>query len=60
MTMPVNLNRFRKIRAREEARNKADSNAALYGQTKAERVLAAARNEHAARVLDRHQIEDEE
>lgn len=60
MTTPVNLNKFRKTRAREDARRLADSNAALHGQTKAERILAAARTEHAARILDRHKIEDEE
>ncbi len=60
MNSPINLNKFRKTVAREEARRQADSNAVLYGQTKAERILAAARTEHAARILDRHRIEDEE
>lgn len=57
---PINLNRVRKDRARTDARARADANAARHGLTKAEKVLAAARNERAARILDRHQIEDEE
>ena len=60
MTSPINLNKFRKTRTRDDARKQADSNAALFGQTKAERVLAAARSEHAARILDRHKIDDDE
>lgn len=51
---PVNLNRFRKEKARDEARRQADANAAKFGRSKAERVLAAARTEKARRVLDQH------
>ena len=35
MTSPINLNKFRKTRTRDDARKLADSNAALFGQTKA-------------------------
>ena len=60
MTTPINLNRARKDRARIEARNLANENAAKYGMSKAERVLAASRNANAARLLDQHKTEDEE
>ena len=52
MSEPVNLNRARKARVREEARRLADANAARFGRTKAERLLEAARSERARRALD--------
>jgi hypothetical protein len=56
---PVNLNRFRKARARSEAEREAQANAAKFGRTKAERVLEASRGEKARRALDQHRLEDE-
>jgi hypothetical protein len=56
---PVNLNRYRKEKAREEAKTRADANAAKHGRTKAERLLEAARAEKARAMLDRHKLEDE-
>jgi hypothetical protein len=56
---PVNLNRYRKEKAKETARVRADANAAKHGRTKAERLLDAARAEKARAMLDRHKIEDE-
>jgi hypothetical protein len=56
---PVNLNRYRKEKAKGEAKTRADANAAKHGRTKAERLLDAARNEKARAMLDRHKIEDE-
>ena len=56
---PVNLNRYRKEKARAEAKVRADANAAKHGRTKAERLLEAARAEKARAMLDRHKIEDE-
>ncbi len=55
----VNLNRQRKARARAEKRRTADANAVKFGRTKAERVLEAARSDHARRVLDQHQLDEE-
>ncbi len=49
MAAPVNLNRFRKARARDEAREQADRNAAFHGLSKAEKLRAraeAAREAH--------------
>lgn len=57
---PVNLNRFRKEKAREEARRKADANSAKYGRTKAERSLGQARTEKDTARLDAHLREDRE
>jgi len=56
---PVNLNRYRKEKARGEAKAQADANAARFGRTKAERLLDAARTDKARTMLDRHKIEDE-
>lgn len=55
---PVNLNRFRKERTREEQKAQADANAVKFGRTKAERVLEATREAKARRHLDRHQFEE--
>jgi hypothetical protein len=51
----VNLNRFRKEKARAEKRAEADANAAKHGRTKAEKALDKARAEKAARDLDGHE-----
>ena len=56
---PVNLNRYRKEKAKAEAKTRADANAVKHGRTKAERLLDAARSEKARQMLDRHKIEDE-
>ncbi len=56
---PVNLNRFRKDKAREEAKTRADANAVKFGRTKAERVLQAAKSEKARRMLDQHKRDEE-
>jgi hypothetical protein len=56
---PVNLNRYRKEKAKVEDKARADANAVKHGRTKAERLLEAARAEKARAMLDRHKIEDE-
>jgi hypothetical protein len=56
---PVNLNRYRKDKAKADAKARADANAVKHGRTKAERLLDAARTEKAKAMLDRHKIEDE-
>jgi MoxR-like ATPase len=56
----VNLSRARKARAREEARRKADANAARHGRTRADREADRAKAEKAARHLDAHRREDDE
>ncbi len=48
---PVNLNRFRKAKARAEKKARADENAVKHGRTKAQKQLEKARSEKAARDL---------
>ena len=60
MTEPINLNRARKDRARAEARQLANENAAKHGLSKADKVLAATRTARAASLLDQHRADDEE
>ncbi|WP_226780741.1 DUF4169 family protein [Oceaniglobus trochenteri] len=56
---PINLNRARKEKARDEKRAKADANAASFGRSKAEKILEATRNARAARTLDQHRLDEE-
>ncbi len=52
MAEPINLNRARKARVRKDAEIIAAQNRVTFGRTKAERVLAEARNAQAASRLD--------
>ncbi len=54
MGKPVNLNRFRKARARADAKARADENAVKFGRSRAEKELDQARQERVERVLDDH------
>ena len=56
----VNLNKFRKAKARVEKRAQADENAVKFGRSKAEKSLDQARVEKAARDLDGKRREDDE
>lgn len=58
MAQIVNLNRFRKDKARSAARTQADANAARHGRTGAEKARDRAKAEKAARDLDGHQRDD--
>lgn len=58
MAEPVNLNRFRKQKARAEKRARADANSAKFGRSKAERELQRARTDKAHRDLDNHLKDD--
>ncbi|WP_108483967.1 DUF4169 family protein [Oceaniglobus ichthyenteri] len=58
MSEPINLNRARKQRARDEKRMQADANAIKHGQSKAEKILNATSNAKAARALDQHKQEE--
>ena len=48
----VNLNKARKVRARDQARARADTNAAKFGRTKAQKWTEAADAERARAQLD--------
>jgi hypothetical protein len=52
MAEPVNLNRFRKQKARAEKKARADQNAVKFGRTKAEKQLDRAQADKANRDLD--------
>jgi hypothetical protein len=55
---PVNLNRYRKAKARADKSARAEVNAAKFGRTKAEREAEARRAEKAARDLDGHKRDE--
>ncbi|WP_118135061.1 DUF4169 family protein [Oceanicella sp. SM1341] len=57
MTTPINLNRFRKQKARAEKKAKADENAVAFGRTRARKDIEKARAEKAARLLEAHRRE---
>ena len=59
MTIPINLNRARKARARDAARMHADQNAAKHGRTKAEREAEATRAAKAKADLEAHKRDDD-
>ncbi|NHF71630.1 DUF4169 family protein [Paracoccus xiamenensis] len=52
MTQITNLNRFRKQKAREDARQQADANAAKHGRTKTQKLAEKADKDRAAKQLD--------
>ena len=52
MSDPVNLNRFRKAKARVEDKARADANAVKFGRTKSEKARDKDTAARAARDLD--------
>lgn len=54
----VNLNRARKAKARAAKEDAAAQNRALFGRTKAEKQLEAARKAAEARKLDGHKRDE--
>lgn len=52
MGKPVNLNRFRKQKARAEDKARADQNAAFHGLSKAQRELTKTKNQQTQKRLD--------
>jgi len=56
----VNLRTARKQAERDKARAEASANAAKHGQSKAARVLAAARDDKARAMLDAHRLDEQE
>lgn len=55
MSKPVNLNRFRKDKARADKKARADENAVKFGRTKAEKSRDQSEAEKAKRHLDGHE-----
>jgi hypothetical protein len=54
----VSLSKARKARARDGAKRRADTNAAKFGRSKAERTAEAARTEAETRRLDDHRRDE--
>ncbi|MBU3035223.1 FIG01031222: hypothetical protein [Tritonibacter mobilis] len=58
MAKPVNLNRFRKEKARAEKKARADQNAVKFGRTKDQKDLDKAAKRITKDRLDGHKIDD--
>ncbi|KIC39182.1 DUF4169 family protein [Leisingera sp. ANG-M7] len=58
MGKPVNLNRYRKEKARADKKARADENAVTFGRTKAEKDLDKARNAQEVKRLDEHKRDE--
>lgn len=58
MAEVVNLNRFRKAKARDDARVVAEANRAKFGRTKAEKARDVAEQARGERLLDGAKRED--
>lgn len=54
MSKPVNLNQFRKQKARADKHARADENAVKFGRTKGQKTLEETRAEQIAKALDAH------
>lgn len=59
MSQPISLNKARKAKQKADAKRQADSNAARFGRTKADRLKEATENDAAKRRLDQLKFEDE-
>ena len=57
MGIVVNLKRFKKRIAREEAAQESEANRARYGRTKSERIVQAKGAQRANDLLDQHRTD---
>ena len=60
MSDPVNLNRFRKARAKVESVKQAEENRTRFGRTRAQRDLDKALVSQNDKHLDAHRLNDDE
>ncbi len=58
MGKPVNLNRFKKEKARADKKARADQNAVKFGRTKAEKLSDTAEIKKLHQHLDEHKRDD--
>jgi hypothetical protein len=56
----VNLNKFRKAKAKAEKEAEAETNRVRHGRTKAERETQRRTDEHSSRKLDGHRIDPDD
>lgn len=60
MTKVINLNRFRKAKDKRAAKKQADTNRALYGQTKSEKQKQRHQSNLSNKNLDQHKLETDD
>ncbi|MEO1964590.1 DUF4169 family protein, partial [Hyphomonas sp.] len=58
MSDPVNLNKFRKAKAKVEKEQTAKENRAKFGRTKAEKQRDKARKDKLSRLAEGHRLKD--
>ncbi len=58
MAQPVNLNRFRKQKARADQKARAQENSVKFGRSKAEKQAEEQRNKSDERHLDGHKLDE--
>lgn len=58
MSKPVNLNRYRKDKARAEKKARADQNAVAFGRSKAEKQVVKLQKDKQNRDLDNHELDE--
>ncbi len=58
MGKPVNLNRYRKEKARAEKKARADANAVKHGQSKADKTAVKLQQDRQRRDLDGHKVDE--
>jgi hypothetical protein len=58
MGKPVNLNRYRKEKARAEKKARADQNAVKFGRTKAEKIETKFERDKQRRELDDRELDE--
>lgn len=58
MVEPVNLNRYRKAKARADKKRRAAENTVKFGRTKAEKDLEQARTDKAETSVDQHKLDE--
>ena len=58
MGKPVNLNRFRKEKARAERKARADENVVKHGRSKSEKELDRTRTQKAQHNIDQHRRDE--
>jgi hypothetical protein len=58
MVEPINLNKFRKARAKAAAKAEGAQNRGLFGLPKAEKTVSKLEAERARRALDQTKLED--
>ena len=58
MVEPVNLNRYRKAKARADRKAQTSENSVKFGQTKTESALEKARADKAKTEIDQHKLDE--